>query len=326
MLADMIDQRELVRAGDIDTDAKTLASHIGLAKAMREYKLNRVISFHSRIKSAKTFAEEHPKIREWMKEPNIKSTNLTTLTISGQDSSDARKRVLDQLKEVDINSQGLVTNARCLTEGVDVPTLDGIAFIDPRASQVDIVQAVGRAIRKSGDKKKFGYIVIPIFFSQEEIDEEIINESAFKPIWDVINALKSHDSKLAEEIDKLRIEIGRLVKPKNISEKIFIDIPKEISIDFTNKINTFLIEKVSNGWFQYYGAMLDYCEKFEELPSVTFVTESGIKLGSWKSEQKKSYKKQKLSKDRIRLLNDLPLWSWNEQDDKWSYYFNKLVI
>ena len=324
MLADMIDQRELVRAGDIDTDAKTLASHIGLAKAMRDYKLNRVISFHSRIKSAKTFAEQHPKIREWMKEPNIKSTNLTTLTISGQDSSDARKRVLDQLKEVDSNSQGLVTNARCLTEGVDVPTLDGIAFIDPRASQVDIVQAVGRAIRRGGDEKKFGYIVIPIFFSQKDIDEEVINESAFKPIWDVINALKSHDSKLSDEIDEMRINLGRLKKPQEISEKVDWNLPKNLDSTFVEKINILVVEKTTSVWDESYGAFLEFIAKYNHArPTRNDISETGINLGVW-VENNRSRKKF-LSKERINKLEiSHPTWTWDPHDDAWNQGFSYL--
>jgi superfamily II DNA or RNA helicase len=321
MLVDMIEQRELVRAGDIDTDAKTLASHIGLAKAMRDYKLNRVISFHSRIKSAKNFAEAHPRIRDWMKEPNIKSTKLTTLTISGQDSSDARKTVLDQLKEVDIDSQGLVTNARCLTEGVDVPTLDGIAFIDPRASQVDIVQAVGRAIRRGGDEKKFGYIVIPIFFSQEEIDEEIINESVFKPIWNVINALKSHDTKLADEIDELRISLGRSRKPMGVSEKVIFDLPLIINSSFVDKIHTSIIEKTSSNWMFSYGALSEYVSEFDKYPIAT-EEYKGIKIGAWLALQRSRV--DYLEKERKELLNRLPNFIWEPYEHQWETGFMRL--
>jgi hypothetical protein len=259
-----------------------------------------------------------------MKEPNIKSSNLTTLTISGQDSSDARKRVLDQLKEVGINSQGLVTNARCLTEGVDVPTLDGIAFIDPRASQVDIVQAVGRAIRKGGDGKKFGYIVIPIFFSQEEINEEIINESAFKPIWDVINALKSHDSKLSDEIDNLRIDLGKLVKPKSISEKIEILLPKAISEKFTTNIQTYILEKTSSDWLIRFSQLESFAEKFKHCQP-PILDDEFKSLATWVRSQRQARNKNRLESKKVKLLENLQGWTWNPLDDKWMRSFNELV-
>ena len=67
--------------------------------------------------------------------------------------------------------RGILANARCLSEGVDVPTLDGVAFIDPRRSQVDVVQAVGRAIRKADDKT-IGTIVIPVFVDENTIPKQ----------------------------------------------------------------------------------------------------------------------------------------------------------
>ena len=100
-----------------------------------------------------------------------------------------------------------MTKRKNFSEGVDVPTLDGLAFVDPRRSQVDIIQAVGRAIRKSENKTK-GTIVIPIYISEEEsLDKEILL-SSFKKIWQIIVALKSQDDELMDCIDKLRMEKG----------------------------------------------------------------------------------------------------------------------
>src|SRR6202022_509141 len=95
------------------------------------------------------------------------------------------------LSRLDDEQRGLLANARCLAEGVDVPTLDGVAFIDPRRSEVDIVQAVGRAIRRA-ENKKLGTIVIPVFIDTKEDPETALKESAFKPVWDVIKALRAH--------------------------------------------------------------------------------------------------------------------------------------
>ena len=81
-------------------------------------------------------------------------------------SAGERHVLLQHLSRLDDGERGLLTNARCLSEGVDVPTLDGVAFIDPRRSEVDIVQAVGRAIRKSDDKT-VGTIVIPVFIDTD---------------------------------------------------------------------------------------------------------------------------------------------------------------
>ena len=92
--------------------------------------------------------------------------------------SASRDSRLDRLRSLDDCDRGLLANARCLAEGVDVPSLDAIAFVDPRGSQVDIVQAVGRVIRRAEDKR-LGTVILPVFFSDAEDEEEAVRSSAF---------------------------------------------------------------------------------------------------------------------------------------------------
>ena len=135
------------------------------------------------------------------------SGNLWAEHVSGEMPTIARRQKLKRLKNVGKDEIGLLSNARCLSEGVDVPALDGVAFIDPRSSEIDIIQSVGRAIRLS-ENKTMGTIVIPVFIEQTENAEEALEASEFKPIWDVLEALKSHDDRLSDELDQLRIELG----------------------------------------------------------------------------------------------------------------------
>ena len=186
------DRGVLVRRDERTTDARTLASQIGLAKAMRKYDLHRVISFHSRVLRAKRFASEMPDVLNWMPARQRPSGTLLTGFASGEMSAGERHVRLQRLKHLDEGERGLLTNARCLSEGVDVPTLDGVAFIDPRGSEVDIVQAVGRAIRLTEDKA-IGTIVIPVFIDTEADPDIALNDSSFKAVWRVIKALRAHD-------------------------------------------------------------------------------------------------------------------------------------
>ena len=129
------------------TDARTLAGQIGLAKAMRRYDLHRTITFHSRVKRAREFAHSLPEVIAWMPTRQRPKGHLWSDYASGEMPAGQRHVLLQHLGRLDHGERGLLANARCLAEGVDVPTLDGVAFIDPRRSEVDIVQAVGRAIR-----------------------------------------------------------------------------------------------------------------------------------------------------------------------------------
>ena len=107
----------------------------------------------------------------------------------------------------------MLTNARCLSEGVDVPSLDAVVFISPKNSQVDVVQSVGRVMRRS-EGKKYGYIIIPVVVpAKAEGDKVLENDPNFKVVWTVLNALRAHDDRFNAEVNK--IELSRK-KPKNI--------------------------------------------------------------------------------------------------------------
>ena len=149
------------------TDARTLAGQIGLAKAMRRYDLHRTITFHSRVKRAQEFADSLPEVIAWMPARQRPNGNLWSDYASGEMPAGQRHVLLRHLGRLNHGERGLLANARCLTEGIDVPTLDGVAFIDPRRSEVDVVQAVGRAIRLAAEKT-VGTIVIPVFIDTDE--------------------------------------------------------------------------------------------------------------------------------------------------------------
>ena len=200
---------ELVtRDGKKITDARTLAAQIGLARTMRKYDLRRTISFHGRVKRAKEFSAELPDTIAWMPARQRPRGELWSRHVSGQMSSGERDRLLLRFKHLEADQRNLLSNARCLGEGVDVPTLDGVAFIDPRRSTIDIIQALGRAIRKAPDKK-LGTVVLPVFIQANQDAERALDDSSFKHVWDVLKALRAHDDRLSEELDELRRQLGR---------------------------------------------------------------------------------------------------------------------
>ena len=216
----------VTRDGKKITDARTLAGQIGLAKTMRKYDLRRVISFHGRVKAAREFSAEMPDVIAWMPPQARPAGALWSEHVSGAMTSGHRDRLLLRFRDLAPKERGLLSNARCLGEGVDVPSIDGVAFIDPRRSTIDIVQALGRAIRKSPDKK-LGTIVLPVFLSDEEDPEQVLDESAFKHVWDVLKALRAHDEALGEELDELRRRLGARRSPPRLPGKIKLDVPVE---------------------------------------------------------------------------------------------------
>ncbi len=107
---------------------------------------------------------------------------------------------LENLNAFEPNTCKVLSNARCLSEGVDVPALDSVIFFDGKSAMVDIIQAVGRVMRKAKNKKR-GYIILPIALAESEIKnlDEAVKNTNFKNIWKVLKALRSHDSSLVDE-------------------------------------------------------------------------------------------------------------------------------
>jgi predicted helicase len=107
-------------------------------------------------------------------------------------------------------SQAVISNAKCLTEGVDVPVVDMVAFLTPKRSRVDIVQATGRAMRKA-DGKTTGYVLVPLFVEQAkgETIEEALARTEFDEVWNVLQAMQEQDDLLAEIIREMREERAR---------------------------------------------------------------------------------------------------------------------
>jgi superfamily II DNA or RNA helicase len=233
-------EARLVRTKDgLETDARTLAAQIGLAKAIKQYDLRRMITFHRSIRRASRFVEEArrdslPAVIEKMHSSSRPSGRLWARHVSGETAASKRASLLKELGELPEGHRGLISNCSCLGEGVDVPALDGVAFIDPKGSIVDIIQAVGRVIRLSPDKT-VGTIVIPVFVDESEDADRALEHSAFDPVWQVLKALRAHDRRLADELDQLRASLGKDKGRKGrikLPSNIVLTVPRLLLNDF----------------------------------------------------------------------------------------------
>jgi predicted helicase len=255
------------------TDARWLATQIGLLKAIKDWNLHRIISFHSRVKKAKEFSEDISQVAEWVSDDYKPGANLHVDYVSGEMQTSFRRQKLERLKNIDNDQISLLSNARCLSEGIDVPALDGVAFIDPRSSEIDIIQSVGRAIRLS-ENKTMGTIIIPVFIGQTEDAQAALKASEFKPIWDVIEALKSHDDRLSDELDQLRIELGakrkRSVGAGDLTKIVHFDLPTSVDENFAQSFRTHLVEKTTESWMFWYGLLQTFVNEHGHCRVFTF--------------------------------------------------------
>ena len=172
-----------------DITARELASALALRKAIKQYKIKNAISFHRSIKRADNFRTQQNLISKIYPEYG----KLKSFHVAGNMPTSYRA---NQMREF-AKSKGLMTNARCLTEGVDLPAIDCVCFTDPKRSKVDIVQAAGRALRLSKNKK-FGYILIPIFIPAGADFNEAAEEQGFDDVAITVRSLATTDARITE--------------------------------------------------------------------------------------------------------------------------------
>lgn len=164
----------------------------------------RAISFCKSIQTSKNITDSFETIMECydeeLKKKSFKNLQIKIDHIDGTMNCKERLKKLEELNQFEPNTCKVLSNAKCLSEGVDVPALDSIVFFDGKSAMVDIIQAVGRVMRKAKNKKR-GYIILPIALAESEIKnlDEAVNNTNFKNIWKVIKALRSHDSSLVDE-------------------------------------------------------------------------------------------------------------------------------
>ena len=180
--------------------------------------LKRVIAFTNRISESKAMVKHWNDIVETATErlpEDQQPTNFRCETkhVDGTDHALNRKARLDWLKGEADGTCRILSNARCLSEGIDVPALDAVLFMTSRKSYVDIIQAVGRVMRKAPGKA-YGYIVLPVAIPDGVDPAAALDDNErFSTVWGVLRALRSHD-------DRLNAEINRIDLNKTLPDRI----------------------------------------------------------------------------------------------------------
>ncbi len=170
--------------------------------------LTRAIAFTNTIKSSQNLVNHWNGIIESAVERTSEDQRPDDFTcetahVDGTKNALDRKRLIEWLKGDTDDVCRILSNARCLSEGIDVPALDAVLFMSPRNSHVDIVQAVGRVMRKAPGKQ-YGYIVLPVAIPPDVDPVDALNDNErFATVWGVLRALRSHDDRLNAEINKI---------------------------------------------------------------------------------------------------------------------------
>jgi len=205
--------------GCINALSKQVLGDEGIIKDSDPNPMKRAVAFCSNIKVSKKITETYNSasdtyIDSLPKEKRETMVSIASKHIDGSMSAPYRDELLGWLKsDIKEGDCRILTNVRCLSEGVDVPSLDAVLFLSARNSQVDVVQSVGRVMRKSPGKK-YGYIIIPVVVpSNISAEKGLDDNDRFKVVWTVLNALRAHDDRFNATVNKLELNNKR---PTNV--------------------------------------------------------------------------------------------------------------
>jgi superfamily II DNA or RNA helicase len=229
-IRELIDQNLLVRPdkGEWDKEVETemLAALVALRKAVQNHPIKHAVSFHNSIARASAFRTSQDIFTKAF--PSY--GELESFHVSGGMPTVKRSRILEAFVNA---TRSLITNARCLTEGVDVKGIDCILFADPRRSKVDIVQAVGRALRRA-EGKEMGYVIVPVVIESEATESEMVRDEPYGAILTVLRALAANDERIIEYFRT--VSQGRRWTGGNVLFEI--DIPQGLPIDAESFISS----------------------------------------------------------------------------------------
>ena len=178
--------------------------------------MRRAVAFCQKIDASKQVEHAFSDIVQAYRESNPDdetALGCTVQHVDGTQNALKRNQALQWLRDEPGEDEcRILSNVRCLSEGVDVPALDAVLFLSPRNSQVDVVQAVGRVMRKA-EGKDYGYVILPVCVDEDKSpDEALQDDKTYKVVWQVLQALRAHDDRFNAEIN--RIELNKQRKGK----------------------------------------------------------------------------------------------------------------
>ncbi len=310
-----IKQAEVVVGGDV-IKAQRIANILAIKSAVDKYGIKRIFSFHNSVQSAESFTTH---TNEGV---GADLEGFEALHVNGKMSTGRREGLLNKFKESD---KAIISNARCLTEGVNVPAVDMVAFLSPKKSKIDIIQAAGRAMRNS-EGKEFGYILVPLFvqMADNESVEQALEKTNFDTIWDILQAMQEQDENLVEIIGQMKEELGRALgyNDNRLREKFEVLGPVQYINVLREAITTNIVDKLGLSWDERFGELTKFKDAYGHC-NVPNEYPENKPLGTWVEGQRSRRRRNNLEQSRVDKLDSIG-FDWNPIDTLWEKQFGGL--
>jgi hypothetical protein len=244
---ELIEQRNIVTTdgGDTRIDAYSLATQIACLRAMRDFGCRRMVTFHPRIDRSKVFSQQMQQAVDLLPEADRPAETVWAAHIDGAGMPRSkRNQLLTTFAQQDDGTHRLLSNVKLLSEGVDVPGIDAITMIDTTRGPAQVIQIVGRAIRRSPGKT-VGTIVLPVLVAEGQDPREALARSEHRPIMNLLAALRATDPDIERSVDELWVQIDPDTGDTPPRRRFVLAIPTEVSTEFADAVNVMLVDALA---------------------------------------------------------------------------------
>ncbi|MFG2402583.1 DEAD/DEAH box helicase [Streptomyces lydicus] len=286
---------------------------VAALRAIHDHRLRRILTFHHRVADARAFATTLTDTAATLP-TELRPERLWADWISGSHAPQVRRRLLLEFtSHTSPDTPAVLSNARVLGEGVDVPDIDAVVFADPKNSPVDTVQAVGRALRQKPGAGKKATLVVPVYLTPDEDPDDLLGADAYTPLWRTIQALRAHDDRLDARLSDPRTH--RPTMPGEDPEAwLRFDRPtqtEEVALALSLRV----LAPKSAEWRRGLAASRSYRHTHHHLDvPQTYQDPTGYPLGRWLTWQRHLHTKGTIDAVRVHALERLGIiWDPRQQ-------------
>ncbi|MFF5265126.1 Helicase associated domain protein [Actinomadura viridis] len=300
-----------------EPDLRLLGVQVAVLRAAARHGLTRILTYHSRVAAARQVASQLGEVNALLPAQE-QATGLWARWIAGTQSVAVRRAILSEYRRHDPAGVAVLANARVLGEGVDIPAVDAVAFADPKTSIIDSVQAVGRALRTGGRTDKVATIIVPVFVGPDADPENVLDGSAYRPLWMTLRALRAHDDRINAELNSTHLAtLTDQPAARDLPSWLRIegiDQPRDLAL----AIQLHTIGAKSLEWRRGYAAARRFHAKHGHLRAPqTYVDDRGVRLGSWLNWQRYLHRLRSLPAARVTALEELGM-VWEVRLSQWE--------
>ena len=304
-VADFFGRPAHVKTKGGELSAREAAYYIAFARAVQECGAGKIITFHGGVSSAQKFARSR-----WLSEDLLPEA-FRTFHVNGKMPAGLRQAILSRFSQVEAS---VVTNARCLNEGVDVPAVDMVAFMSPRKSRTDILQTIGRALRKAPGKT-VGYVMLPVLI--DEAGNPLSTAAEYRDLSAVIYSLRSQDLTFDRKVrlHSFQKGLGKKAPLEGLEDRVLFTGPEILPETMRRAITARVLTPMGSSWDEMFGRLI----LFKKSHGTFLITKTTgeLQLRNWMVAQRASRRDNRLSERQLTLLDSVG-FPWDPKNSAWA--------